>query len=359
MPGPGTALAGVVCVVIAVTPFISVPVIARDKSDVLVMKNGDRITCEVKRLDAGVLYVNLDYVDGTVAIDWRKVGHVESEGLFLVQLQDGSVYSGRVVSTAASPGAPATLEVRPEGKAPVVVDQSDVVRVFETSESLMQRFSGDIGLGASYSKGNSTTQYNINSELDYQETRWGARSSFSANLTSSTGAETSTRNQLDFFVYRLMPWKNYLYGATAGFLQSSVQDVHLQTSMALAAGRYFKNTNRLRFWILAGPGWQRTDYVATTAPQKEQNIAVAVVSGNLEAFVFKKTHFSLDASAAPALTQSGRTFSKINASYYLKLFGKVDWNMSLYGNWDTRPPAHLQSSDYGTSTGLSWTWGNK
>ena len=35
------------------------PLFARTNTDVLVMKNGDRMTCQVKGLDAGVLYVSM------------------------------------------------------------------------------------------------------------------------------------------------------------------------------------------------------------------------------------------------------------------------------------------------------------
>jgi hypothetical protein len=45
--------------------LVAVPLFARENTDVLVMKNGDRMTCQVKGLDAGVLYVSFDYVDGT------------------------------------------------------------------------------------------------------------------------------------------------------------------------------------------------------------------------------------------------------------------------------------------------------
>jgi hypothetical protein len=33
---------------------------ARPKEDVVIMKRGDRLTCEVKKLDRGVLYVSLE-----------------------------------------------------------------------------------------------------------------------------------------------------------------------------------------------------------------------------------------------------------------------------------------------------------
>ena len=32
---------------------------ARQNNDVVIMKNGDRITCEIKRLENGVLYARL------------------------------------------------------------------------------------------------------------------------------------------------------------------------------------------------------------------------------------------------------------------------------------------------------------
>jgi hypothetical protein len=48
-----------------------------------------------------------------------------------------------------------------------------------------------------------------------------------------------------------------------------------------------------------------------------------------------------------------------NASYYIKLFSDLSWNFSFYGNWDNQPPPTLSGSDYGTSSGLSWTFGTR
>jgi len=159
--------------------------------------------------------------------------------------------------------------------------------------------------------------------------------------------------------FRLLPWNNYFYGGAASFLQSSVQGIQHQTNLALNLGRYLKNTNRVRFTVLGGLGWQRTNYEPSVATQLSQDVAVALVSLGLEAFRFKKMRLDATGTAVPALTDSGRFFYKTNLAYYLKLFGKIDWNFSFYGNWDTRPPQNFQGSDYGSSTGLSWTFGNR
>ena len=87
-------------VAIALMPVLLVTsLLARDKTDVLVMKNGDRVTGEIKGLDEGVLYVSFDYILGTSSVQWSKVAYLESKQLFIVKTADGSVYTG-VLSTA-------------------------------------------------------------------------------------------------------------------------------------------------------------------------------------------------------------------------------------------------------------------
>lgn len=335
--------------------FLACPAFAREKTDLLVMKNGDRISCQVKNLEAGVLKVDLDYVDGTIAIDWLMVARIESKFLFLVQLEDGSIYSGKVISPEAIKGAPVKIEIRTQAEESVVVDKSTVVHMRETSDTFARRLNGNITLGSSYAKGNNATQYNLGGELGYRQTRWGGALSLNSNLSSTEGAATTTRNQLDLTAYRLLPRKNYFAFGAAGFLQSSVQEIERSTILSGGLGRYLKNTNRTILTVQGGLGWQKTIYTDQVRPT--QDIGVAVASSNLQVFTFKRSRLDVTGSVLPAVTDRGRVFAKINASYYLKLFRKIDWNLSFYGNWDTRPPAQLQGSDYGSSTGLSYTFG--
>jgi hypothetical protein len=65
---------------LALTPMCS----ARDRKDVIQFANGDRITCEIVKLEKGYVYIKLDYADGTVAIDWSKIARVDSQQSFVV-----------------------------------------------------------------------------------------------------------------------------------------------------------------------------------------------------------------------------------------------------------------------------------
>jgi len=164
---------------------------------------------------------------------------------------------------------------------------------------------------------------------------------------------------VDLTAYRLLSRTNYFVAGSYGLLQSSVQQVDRQTIVAATIGRFLKNTNRVHLTVQGGFGGQRTVYTSSLEENRVQNTTVALVSSNLQVFSFKKSRLDVTGVLVPALGESGRLFTKFNAAYYLKLFGKIDWNLSLYGNWDTQPPMNLTGSDYGTSTGLSYTFGNR
>jgi hypothetical protein len=90
-----------------------------------------------------------------------------------------------------------------------------------------------------------------------------------------------------------------------------------------------------------------------------QSLASGLVAANLQFFRFNKTNGSLDAVLLPVITEPGRVKFNMNGAYYIKITGNLSWNVSVYGNWDSRPPHGLSGSDYGSSSGLSWTFGNK
>ena len=90
------------------SPF---PLFAREKTDVIIMKNGDHVTCEIKGLRSNTLYISVDYILSTLSVDWSKVDHVQSKQLFLVRTQDGTVYTGALSTPVTSGRRPSQIEV--------------------------------------------------------------------------------------------------------------------------------------------------------------------------------------------------------------------------------------------------------
>jgi Protein of unknown function, DUF481 len=339
--------------------FLAAPLFARDKSDVIIMRNGDRITCEIKGLDADTLFISVDYILSTASVDWSKVDHVESKQLFIVKTQDGSVYSG-TLSTPETPGNRpikiAILEPAANGK--VELNKMEIIRMDETSRNFWQRFNGEIGMGVIYNKGNQSTQYSLNSEVNYPRPRWAASATVNSTLSSSTGTNPATRNQITMNAQRLLRWNNWYYAGLADFLQSSVQGIQLQTTFGGGVGRYLKNTNHAAISVTGGVAWQRINYLETVVPATTQDVTSALIGAQVKLFWFNKTTLTVGTYLLPALSEPGRVHYSLNTAYYVKLWSNLTWNVSLYGNWDNRPPPGFVGSDYGTSSGVSWTFGN-
>jgi hypothetical protein len=341
------------------TLLLTLPLLAREKSDVIVMNNGDRFTGEIKGLDSGVLFVKFDYMDGTSSIQWSKVHHLESKQLFVVKTEGGEVYSGTLHTAESPAGRPMNIQISEGTERAETVEQSQIVQLDQTADRFWQRLNGTINSGIMYSKGNQTTQYNLSSSVEYPRERWSAGANISSSLASSSGDSASTRNSLGINALRLLRWNNWYYSGLGTLLQSSTQDIQLQTNLSGGIGRYFKNTNYAKISLLAGLAWQNTTYSHSTNSQASPNIAAAVVAARLTLFKFDKTNLDITATVFPALTQPGRVFFNTNASYYVKIFRHLTWNVSFYGNWDNQPPSHFSGSDYGTSSGIGWKFGNR
>jgi hypothetical protein len=346
-------------IIFSFTLLFCSPLFARDNTDVIVMKNGDRMTCEIKGLSAGVLSVKLSYAQGTIAVQWSAVAHLESNQLFLVQTEGGTVYTGKLSTAATSGERPLSIQIASAPEREVEVSQSQIIKLNETDEGFWRRFDGEINTGLQYSKGNQSAQYNIDSEAEYRRERWSGQAGLNSSFASSNGASIATRNQIDISSMRLLRWNNWFYSGTGDFLQSSVQGIDLQTTLGVGIGRYLRNSNRASLYVVGGLAWQNARYKTYTAEQGTQNAAAALVAAELKVFKFKKTDLDISALVLPGISEPGRVRTNTNATYYIKLFGDLSWNVSFYGNWDNQPPPTLSGSDYGTSSGLSWTFGNR
>lgn len=339
--------------------FLASPLFGREQTDVLVMKNGDHVTCEVKGLRSNTLYISVSYILNTLSVDWSKVDHVQSKQLFLVRTQDGTVYTGSLSTPKTSGERPLQIEILKAPDEKVTLDRQQVVLMNETSSNFWQRLNGHIGTGSTYAKGNESAQYNLNSDINYPQERWSAEATYSSNFTSNSGARASTRNEVGFSAQRLLRWNNWYYSGMTDFLQSSVQGIQLQSTFGGGIGRMIKNTGSTSLTVYGGFAWQRINYNEATHPSLKQQVTSGLIGSSLRLFSFDRTTLTANATFLPAVSDLGRMHFNLSTSYYVKLFGKLDWNFTLYGNWDNRPPPGFASSDYGATSGLSLTFGNR
>src|SRR5271168_2187672 len=116
-------------VILSCALLMTTPLFARESTDVIVMKNGDRLTGEIKGLNEGVLYMSMEYILGTSSVQWSKVARLESKQLFLVKTEDGSVYTGTLDTLNAPGGRPVTIEVAEISRQEIAIESSRIVQM--------------------------------------------------------------------------------------------------------------------------------------------------------------------------------------------------------------------------------------
>lgn len=355
----GTTMSSRTWVVGLLGMALAMPLAGRDKTDVIILNNGDRLTGEIKSLSSGVLYVSLDYVDGTIAVGWSKVVELKSTQLFLVRTAKGDAHTGTLRGSAA-PGGPVVIEVAEDKGGKVDLPSSSIVELDETSPKFLERFSGEIDASALQSKGNDSVQFSGASQIDYRRQRWAILSNINSNITASSGDTPSSRNQLRLTGFHYIGTGNWFYAGVGNALQSTVQRIAIQGNVGAGIGVFLRNSNSVRFSVIGGLAWQATDYNVPNIFATQKVVAgLAVV--DLNVFKFKKTSLSFTTSVFPAISNPdrGRIYCDTNAAYAVKIATNFWWTLSFYGSWDTRPPPHLSGSDYGSSLGLSWKFGGR
>ena len=75
---PGFTIPFAFCCFLSLLAAAPSPAKKVKRHDVIIMKNGDRLTGEVKKLEGGVLFIETDYFSGSVGLDWALVDKVET-----------------------------------------------------------------------------------------------------------------------------------------------------------------------------------------------------------------------------------------------------------------------------------------
>src|SRR5215472_18429608 len=96
---------------------------ARDKSDVVTLRNGDRLSGDIHSLEFGILTLSTDNMS-TLSIEWPAVRSITSKFEFAIERRDGTKYHG-VIATSEDGS---DLVVQSAG-APVRIPMADVERI--------------------------------------------------------------------------------------------------------------------------------------------------------------------------------------------------------------------------------------
>jgi hypothetical protein len=324
---------------------------AAPKTDVVVLRNGDRITGEVKALEHNRLRFSTDSL-GTIYIEWDKIESLQSGQYLLLESTDGKRYYGQL----ASGGSESQLQVRRGPDSPEeTVDMARIVRAEPiVGGRVIDRLDGYVSAGLDVAKANDRRSIDFAGGLS-SRTRvrsWSVDGSM--NLTDDSSGETSERYQLQG-TYRQFRRGREFYQGFGGFERNTELDLNLRTLAGAGIGRYFVQSNRAEWMGVVGLA---VSHENSTGGETLDSLE-AVLSTNFAIFRydFPETDIGGTLSVLPSLTESGRYRAEMDLRAKYEFIDDLYFELKVYGSYDSQPPlADSEQSDYGLTTSLGYSF---
>ncbi len=322
------------------------------RNDLVIMKNGDRLTGEVKKLEHGVLYVDLAYVSGSIGVDWLQVERVESSGGFQVVLKDGERVAGTIEKNTPTEATDKDFAIH-AAQGEVRAAAPDVVTVESQKRGFWRQLTGAIDLGYNFSSGNNQTSLSANANANYLSTKWLLGNSVDSSFSGQSGGSKSNLLEVQTIDGRFLNRSSILMGI-GDFLHSSQQDLSLRTTLGGGYGRFLIRSNHNTLVWLGGVVYTHENFASTDQPAS-QNVE-ALLGVQYTMFHFDRYNLQSQALIYPGLTDAGRIRVTGKTTFSLKLVNNFHIDFSFLDNFDSSPPFNAKRNELGVSNTLGWTF---
>jgi putative salt-induced outer membrane protein YdiY len=323
---------------------------AKRNDDVVILKNGDRLTGEIKGLQRGELKFKASYMAEAVRLDWSRVERLESKDRYLITLTDGQLFTDFLGLAPASATADNFL-IGTEKDA-IRVKQIEVLRIAPAEAKFWRQLEGAIDFGFSFTSGNDQYQAELAASAIYRRRDHSLTASLDSVFSGQPKGTSSARNQFNLD-YRKQLSPRWYVGGVFDLLRSDQQSLSLRTTAGGLIGRNLRQTERTRISIFGGLAGTRENYSAITGNPQTTN-ADALAGLDLNTFRFNTTDLSSRFILYPSLTIPGRTRMQFKSDLRIKLVKDLYWGFHLYENFDSKPPVNADKNDLGISTSLGW-----
>ncbi len=319
-----------------------------EKTDSIVLKNGDKITGEIISLGQGELTYKTDDM-GTLTVEWEQISKISSKNSFTLENVSGARFYG-AIQEASEPGK---LVVRTES-GPVTLDLRSVVRISQFAQKFFGRFQGYLDLGFSLQQANKNTQLNMAASITYLGYKWHFSTSASSYLSKQENVATTTKNDLVFSALRLFKKKWNGFTIVQG-QQNEELNLALRVLAGLGIGRFFVQTNRQLLNASVGIGGTSEKYYDESSTQESVE---AILALKYQAFRFASPKLNATATlvAFPSLTTAGRIRLQFQSQIRYELFSNFYVTLGLTDYYDSKPGEEgAAKNDYGVTLSISWS----
>ena len=318
------------------------------KTDVILLFNGDRVTCEIRSYSAGRLSVKTD-IASDISVKWNKIVSITSSKQFEIETADGFTHYGSL----APSDPPGKLRVVSEAETEDL-DFLAVVRISPMYESFWRRWQGSVDLGFNYTQANQFVQFTLNGDADFRRPTFELAVNLSVFFTSQQNVPSNQRATF-LTQYQKFLADRWLIVGVAGVDRNIQLGLDWRYNLGAGYGRDLIDTNQTRLTAVAGLLGMHEEPVSG----ESTNDLAAILTAQYSHFTydFPKVTISASLSVIPYLTEGGRVRLNFNGSVKREIARDFYLTLSIFDDFDNRDPSTGQTkNDWGPVLSIGYSF---
>jgi Protein of unknown function, DUF481 len=331
-----------------VAPLLAVLVAGRaaaDKTDVVVLLNGDHLTGEVKGMSRGQLDYKTDDA-GRPSIEWVKVARLTSTHIFEVGLTSGAKYYGTLSS-------PSDQKIQVGTEEANVFTVEDIITLTPMDDWFWARVKANLDLGFTLAKSNKALTLSGDGNFSYRGEHFGGAIAF--NTYVQNDANSTAVGQITATLTGTYYFQKWLIQLQFGAAQNDELDLQLRLDLSLGTAYPVVRNNTMELWLSAALVGVRETYTGGTP---SFNLASAL-GGEWDVYLYDhpKLNASIAVALIPVLTELWRTRGNAVVKVKYELFYNFYVGLNFSYTFDTQPPDPTAShTDYLLSITIGWSY---
>ena len=316
--------------------------------DTLFFNNGSRLIGEIINIRLGVLTFDTDDAN-EVTVKLKNLRAISATSkIYRIETIQNKVYFGQLKPHNLKSFA----QIIFSGDT-AVVHLEEISVLYAYKSKFQQRFSGTVGLGASYTRSSDFGRFNFDGKLAYQAKK--EELTLSASGIYSLTDSNFSRDREDVTL------KNNYYFSTTWFLTALlVYQRNLELGLerrfqeGLGPGNKFLTSKHVYAWARGGIVLNQE---RSTEGVSSSTLVELFAQLEFNFFRFTAPEISLNflQSFYYGLTEAGRIRNDGSFSLSWKIVGDLKLNIGLYHSYDSRPPVEGgKNIDYGFNMSVSY-----
>lgn len=319
-----------------------------EKTDSLLLRNGDYLTGDFLELSRGIVSYKTDAMS-TINVKWTRVLTATTDKQFEIHLEDGSVYEG---SLKSSPTLGRVI-VRAE-RDTFEVDTRNIVLMGRLKSSFWKRLDGSLDFGFDFTQQNRKTDLSLRMEIGYLFNRNLLGINLDGSFSRQDSATDITRANARLRYSRVLP-NRWIMAVITSTEQNSQLSLDIRGTLGAGPGRFWIQSNKVS---LGSAILLQVTRERFSGEEARSSVPIGLIT---DFQFFNWSGLSTDVSSRlvvqPVVTDAGRWQITWTGDLRQEVLSNFYLSVAFTEQFDSKPPsADANKNDFSITTSLGWTF---